>query len=105
MKSNQKLPRSGSESIHRILEHGNDSSVIGIDDELLYSFALKCLDEGLDAFIVLVSFLDGDYAAFGVVTEGMEVVDSFLDVARTYGSDGQLSRPLSPIVIEKAEVI
>ncbi|MEE1137098.1 MAG: peptidylprolyl isomerase [Acutalibacteraceae bacterium] len=51
------------------------------------------------------TFLDGDYAAFGVVTEGMEVVDSFLDVARTYGSDGQLSRPLSPIVIEKAEVI
>ncbi len=25
------------------------------------------------------SFLDGDYAAFGMVTEGMEVVDSFLD--------------------------
>ncbi|MBR4859625.1 MAG: peptidylprolyl isomerase [Clostridia bacterium] len=51
------------------------------------------------------TFLDGDYAAFGVVTEGMEVVDSFLDVARTYGNDGALSKPVTPIVIEKAEVI
>ncbi|MBE6820965.1 MAG: peptidylprolyl isomerase [Ruminococcaceae bacterium] len=51
------------------------------------------------------TYLDGDYAAFGTVTEGMEVVDSFLDVARTYGSDGKLSRPVTPIVIEKAEVI
>ena len=51
------------------------------------------------------TFLDGDYAAFGVVTEGMEVVDSFLDVARTVGSDRQLSKPMTPVVIEKAEVI
>ena len=51
------------------------------------------------------TFLDGDYASFGVVIEGMETVDAFLDVERTIGSDRALSRPVTPIVIEKAEVI
>ena len=44
--------------------------------------------------------LDGNYAVFGQVTEGMEVVDGFLDVPR----DSQ-GMPQTPIVIEKAEVI
>lgn len=51
------------------------------------------------------TFLDGDYAAFGVVVEGMETVDAFLDVERVVGSDRALSSPVTPIVIEKAEVI
>ena len=51
------------------------------------------------------TFLDGQYAAFGRVIEGMEVVDSFLEVERTMGNDGAVSRPVEPIVIEKAEVI
>lgn len=51
------------------------------------------------------SFLDGSYAAFGKVIEGMEVVDGFLEVERVYGSDGALSKPVEPIAIEKAEVI
>ena len=52
------------------------------------------------------TFLDGDYAAFGMVTEGMEVVDAFLEVERAYSySDGTNTIPLTPIVIEKAEVI
>ena len=51
------------------------------------------------------TFLDGDYASFGVVVEGMETVDAFLDTERTMGSDGKLSKPITPIVIEKAEVI
>lgn len=33
------------------------------------------------------SFLDGQYAAFGKVTEGMDVVDSFVKVERSMGSD------------------
>lgn len=49
--------------------------------------------------------LDGAYAAFGIVTEGMEVVDGFLDIDRTMGNDGALSKPVTPIVIAKAEVI
>lgn len=51
------------------------------------------------------TFLDGQYAAFGRVIEGMEVVDSFLEIERTIGSDGAQSKPVEPIVIEKAEVI
>lgn len=41
------------------------------------------------------SFLDGQYAAFGEVTEGMEVVDSFL----TAGTDAN-DRPLKEVVIQ-----
>ncbi len=51
------------------------------------------------------TFLDGDYASFGIVVEGMETVDAFLEVERVIGNDRALSRPVTPIVIEKAEVI
>ena len=50
--------------------------------------------------------LDGDYAAFGKVVEGMEVVDSFTEIKMLYNaSEGAFSRPSEPPVIEKAEVI
>lgn len=49
--------------------------------------------------------LDGSYAAFGLVIEGMDVVDDFLLVERTLGNDRALSKPVTPIVIAKAEVI
>lgn len=49
--------------------------------------------------------LDGAYAAFGIVTEGMEVVDSFLEIDRVLGYDNAISEPVTPIVIAKAEVI
>ena len=44
--------------------------------------------------------LDGDYAAFGKVTEGMEVVDAFADVPTDY-----MDKPLEPIVIKTVTVI
>jgi peptidyl-prolyl cis-trans isomerase B (cyclophilin B) len=40
--------------------------------------------------------LDGYYAAFGKVIEGMEVVDSFLEVERDYND-----KPLTDIIITK----
>ena len=47
--------------------------------------------------------LDGDYAAFGEVTEGMEVVDAFLEVPRTTSLSGEPeSSPTVPITIDKA---
>lgn len=49
-------------------------------------------------------FLDGNYAAFGKVTYGMDVLDSFLDVERALNSMGELATPLEDIVIEKAVV-
>ncbi len=51
------------------------------------------------------SFLDGNYAAFGKVVEGMEVVDGFLDVERTYNSMGELASPVEPIVMKSVTVI
>ncbi len=51
------------------------------------------------------TFLDGGYAAFGYVFEGMETVDDFLNVERAYNSSGEKATPLTPIVIAKAEVI
>lgn len=49
--------------------------------------------------------LDGNYAAFGLVTEGMEVVDGFLDIKRTTGMDGAESKPVSTIKIKSAKMI
>ncbi len=51
------------------------------------------------------TFLDGNYAAFGKVIEGMETVDSFLKVKRTYNSGGELAVPVTPIVIASAVVL
>ncbi len=48
--------------------------------------------------------LDGYYAAFGEVTEGMEVIDKFLTVKRIEGADGDNSRPVKPIVIDTAKM-
>ncbi|MGN0631047.1 MAG: peptidylprolyl isomerase [Ruminococcus sp.] len=51
------------------------------------------------------SFLDGQYATFGEVTEGMDVVDSFLKVERTANSMGEIAVPVTPITIAKAVMI
>ncbi len=49
--------------------------------------------------------LDGLYAGFGKVVEGMDVVDSFCDVERTYNSMGELAIPVEPITIKSMTVI
>ena len=51
------------------------------------------------------SFLDGQYAAFGKVTDGMETVDAFLDVERTANSMGEVAVPKTPVVMKKLSVI
>ncbi|MCQ2471964.1 MAG: peptidylprolyl isomerase [Clostridia bacterium] len=51
-------------------------------------------------------FLDGSYAAFGKVVEGMEVVDAFTEVERTYNKiDAEPSVPVKPIVIKFMETL
>lgn len=53
-----------------------------------------------------VDFLDGGYAAFGKVIEGMEVVDDFCKVERTYNSiDSTPATPVKPIVIKTMELV
>ena len=51
------------------------------------------------------TFLDGSYAAFGEVTEGMEVVDDFLKVERSMGGDGAISSPNTPIIMDSVQMI
>jgi len=52
--------------------------------------------------------LDGDYAAFGKVIEGMETIDKFLEVERYAGfaaDRGNATIPVTPIVIKKASKV
>ena len=56
-----------------------------------------CLDDA--------TFLDGQYAAFGEVIEGLNVVEEFVKVERKADATGELTVPVTPIKIKKAEVI
>lgn len=48
-------------------------------------------------------FMDGQYAAFGKVTSGMDVIEDFLTIERDYADDGTQSVPVKPITIKLAE--
>mgnify|MGYP001100966512 CR=1 FL=1 len=52
-----------------------------------------------------LTYLDGSYAAFANVTEGMEVIDNFLNVPRSVGRMGELSSPDTPIYIKYSGTI
>jgi len=58
-------------------------------------------------FIMLAanSRLDGDYAAFGKVIEGMEVIEKFQEIERVLGFDGAVSEPVEPLIIKKMTVL
>jgi peptidyl-prolyl cis-trans isomerase B (cyclophilin B) len=47
------------------------------------------------------TFLDGNYASFGYVVAGLDTVDSVANVAVQENSSGEISSPLSAVVIEK----
>ena len=51
------------------------------------------------------TFLDGQYAAFGKVIEGMETVDNFLKIDRRMSFGGERSTPVEPIVMKTVEVL
>ena len=60
-------------------------------------------DSASSQFFICVAdctFLDGDYAAFGKVIEGMDVVDRIAEVATDYND-----RPLTPVVMESVRVV
>ncbi|MDE5792704.1 MAG: peptidylprolyl isomerase [Oscillospiraceae bacterium] len=67
----------------------------------------KAYDSASSQFFICYadcSSLDGQYAAFGEVTQGKEVVDRFLEVPRSY-SGSELSSPNSPIVMKEVTMI
>ncbi len=47
-------------------------------------------------------FLDTNYAAFGYVVAGMNTVDAICEVELIYNDDGELSSPVTPVVITSA---
>ena len=49
--------------------------------------------------------LDGDFAAFGQVIEGMEIVDNFQTLERTANSFGETAVPVNPVVMKKVTVL
>ena len=51
------------------------------------------------------SFLDGQYAAFGKVIDGMDVVDDFCKVERTANELGEQATPKTPLVMKKVTVV
>lgn len=86
----------------------------GVENDLLHKRGTVSMARGFDPdsatsqfFICYTDcgFLDGEYAAFGEVTQGMEVVDSFLQVPRSIGSDNDISSPNTPIIMKDVEMI
>ncbi len=51
------------------------------------------------------SGLDGMYAAFGKIVEGMDAVKFLTKVERTMGFDGALSSPKEPVVMKTVEIV
>ena len=66
-------------------------------------------DSGSSSFFICYadksSALDGRYAAFGEVVEGMEVIDEFLKCERTQNQMGETATPIYPITIKKAVML
>lgn len=50
-------------------------------------------------------FLDGEYAAFGRVTDGLDVLDAIADVPVAYGMSGEKTTPVTPVVIKSVTVV
>ena len=51
------------------------------------------------------SHLDGNYAAFGKVIDGMETVEAFLDAGLNMSQSGELSVPKEKIIMKKVTVV
>ena len=89
-------------------------SANGVKNDLLHKRGIVSMARAQDMnsassqfFICYVDYpyLDGNYAAFGEVTEGMEVVDSFLQVERSYNAGGELATPNTPVIMDSVIMI
>ena len=49
--------------------------------------------------------LDGSYAAFGKVVEGMDVVTDFMKIERTRNDMGELASPVEPVIIKSMTIV
>lgn len=68
----------------------------------------KAMDSASSQFFIChqdSTFLDGQYAAFGKVIEGMEVVDALATVETTYGASGEKTTPVIKQYMKTIEVL
>lgn len=81
----------------------------GVDNPLMHTRGVISMarsmfpDSASSQFFIMhqdAPHLDGSYAAFGVVTSGIEVVDQIAAVATDYND-----KPCTPIVLKKVELI
>ena len=58
-------------------------------------------DSGSSQFFIVQAdstFLDGEYAAFGYVTEGMEIVDEICNAAEPTDDNGTIPKEAQPVI-------
>ena len=57
-------------------------------------------EEGTDAVVTVVdsTHLDGDYAAFGHVTSGMDIVDQICKDAKPTDGNGTIAKDQQPVI-------
>ena len=68
----------------------------------------KAMDSASSQFFIChqdSTFLAGQYAAFGKVIEGMEVVDALATVETTYGASGEKTTPVIKQYMKTIEVL
>lgn len=61
----------------------------------------KQMDSASSQFFIVHQdslFLDGQYAVFGYVTKGMEVVDAVCDAAKPTDNNGTIPRDQQPVI-------
>ena len=88
----------------------------GVNNELSHTRGVVSMarsndpDSGSTQFFICYSddyagTLDGRYAAFGKVIEGMETIDKFTTFDRSYNGMGERATPVEDIVITSAAVV
>ena len=86
----------------------------GVENDLAHTRGVismarsKSPDSAGSQFFIMhddASHLDGQYAAFGMVTEGLDVLDKIADAEVTLNmSSGEMSTPVNKIIIESITV-
>lgn len=89
-------------------------SANGVDNDLSHTRGVismarsNAMDSASSQFFIVhqdSTFLDGKYAAFGKVIEGMDVVDALAAVETTYNAGGEKSTPLVKQYMKTIRVI
>ena len=85
-------------------ENGGNPNLDGAYSPVLSMARAQAMDSAGSQFFIMHAdgeFLDGQYAAFGMVTEGMDVVDAIAGVE----VDSQSNKPLEDVVINSIEIV